>query len=457
MKEKLICQWLKLPGGVWPPDYYTLLGLEKGAGNRDDIELAVLERMELLRHYQLKHPEHVTEAMNVLAQAMNCLTDNNSRTGYDRSLGLAPAKSTSETNPSIPSKTVPNQTAPASSSPSLLSSTQPISKSADKIGALDGSPPVANQTAGSIPIRPALPNSIGATVPKTIDLPKGTSRANFKSQVQKVLSTTREVDSNMQIPEQIQLISVIDGSLIAPPEPVDAAILPFAEESNEWSEPEETQSREGRNPSLRRPPRPRPERVRPKDADKFVYLPEYAPRLLPADVITPNKAVIDRTMRRKISGESFRLERIQDLIREVLASLHPERSFQWRGDAINCLYQFLRLNQACPFIDDLVIGRDRPGGLICRVAQQRLSIDRFRSFTIDQIEQLKEDCNSFIDILEDKKNRLREQLMIGRGKIWYKQLFRRIAYEVKTDPLWMMMGLSGIALFISVMKTVSTK
>jgi hypothetical protein len=46
--------------------------------------------MELLRHHQLLHPEPVTEGMNFLAQALNCLTDPQARTKYDQSLGVAP-------------------------------------------------------------------------------------------------------------------------------------------------------------------------------------------------------------------------------------------------------------------------------------------------------------------------------------------------------------------------------
>lgn len=89
MNKELVCKWLKVPS--WPCDDYTLLGLPLGSGTAEDIESRVLERMELLRRYQLKHADIVTEAMNQLAQAMVRLTDPVARADYDRSLGLTTA------------------------------------------------------------------------------------------------------------------------------------------------------------------------------------------------------------------------------------------------------------------------------------------------------------------------------------------------------------------------------
>lgn len=96
MIHELLCNWLDLPPLPWPPNHYALLGLEPGQGSMDEIELRVLERMEKLRRYQLLHPDQATEGMNLLAQAMICLTDPESRLKYDRDRGLvardAPAK-----------------------------------------------------------------------------------------------------------------------------------------------------------------------------------------------------------------------------------------------------------------------------------------------------------------------------------------------------------------------------
>jgi hypothetical protein len=83
MSHELIYSWLNLPAGTWPPDHYTLLGLEPGADDVARIEEQVQQRLEKVRHYQLTHPEQATEAMNRLAQALICLTDPSAKKAYD--------------------------------------------------------------------------------------------------------------------------------------------------------------------------------------------------------------------------------------------------------------------------------------------------------------------------------------------------------------------------------------
>lgn len=83
MSHELICTWLGLPPGDWPPDHYRLLGLEPGESDCARIEQQVHDRLEAVRCYQLLHPELVTEAMNRLAQAYVCLTDPEARRAYD--------------------------------------------------------------------------------------------------------------------------------------------------------------------------------------------------------------------------------------------------------------------------------------------------------------------------------------------------------------------------------------
>jgi hypothetical protein len=83
MSHELICTWLGLPPGDWPPDHYRLLGLEPNESDSARIEQRVHDRLEAVRRYQLLHPELVTEAMNRLAQAYVCLTDPDARRAYD--------------------------------------------------------------------------------------------------------------------------------------------------------------------------------------------------------------------------------------------------------------------------------------------------------------------------------------------------------------------------------------
>ena len=75
MDQQLVSTWLQLPLVDWPPDHYTLLGLKPGEGDVARIEQQVYQRMEMVRRYQLTHPELATEVMNRLAQALVCLTD----------------------------------------------------------------------------------------------------------------------------------------------------------------------------------------------------------------------------------------------------------------------------------------------------------------------------------------------------------------------------------------------
>lgn len=97
----LIRQALGWATGSWPPDYYTLLGLSPGPTNPDQIEAAVLERMEKLRVFQLVHPESVTEAMNLLARALITLSDPAAKANYDRELPARPALVQIETSDNL--------------------------------------------------------------------------------------------------------------------------------------------------------------------------------------------------------------------------------------------------------------------------------------------------------------------------------------------------------------------
>src|SRR5262245_65486440 len=92
MTHEKLRGWLKIRDGEWPPDHYALIGLEPGIGTPDESEGRVLERLELLRRYQLPHPEEATEGMNLLARALDTLTDPEARREYDRSLGIKVAK-----------------------------------------------------------------------------------------------------------------------------------------------------------------------------------------------------------------------------------------------------------------------------------------------------------------------------------------------------------------------------
>ena len=100
--RELICSWLRLAPDQWPPDHYTLLGLEPGACDAKQIERRAQKRMEQLRSYQLAHPEQATEGMNRLAQALVCLTDPIAKQAYDAQLG--PKRAPRAARPSVASR-----------------------------------------------------------------------------------------------------------------------------------------------------------------------------------------------------------------------------------------------------------------------------------------------------------------------------------------------------------------
>lgn len=102
MSRELICSWLKLAPDKWPPDHYTLLGLKPGETDAGIIGQHVQEKHEVLLRYQLTHPEPVTEAMNRLAQAYNCLSDAGSKQAYDAVLLPQSGKITTKTTPTVP-------------------------------------------------------------------------------------------------------------------------------------------------------------------------------------------------------------------------------------------------------------------------------------------------------------------------------------------------------------------
>lgn len=115
MSHELICTWLKIPADPWPPDHYTLLGLDPAEADPARIENHVHQRHESLLRYQLTHPEQVTEAMNRLAQAFNCLSDPAAKKAYDTAHFPERLPPPAPPVPSIPYK--PNIPAPVPAPP----------------------------------------------------------------------------------------------------------------------------------------------------------------------------------------------------------------------------------------------------------------------------------------------------------------------------------------------------
>ncbi|HUT88809.1 MAG TPA: hypothetical protein VMY37_04895 [Thermoguttaceae bacterium] len=78
-------QWLKIPAARRPPSYYDLVGVPDDETDRERIDDAAMERIERVRTRALgQHVEHVTQLLNELAEALDCLIDPGQRNAYDR-------------------------------------------------------------------------------------------------------------------------------------------------------------------------------------------------------------------------------------------------------------------------------------------------------------------------------------------------------------------------------------
>jgi hypothetical protein len=169
MSHDLLCAWLKIPADRWPPDHYTLLGLDPGEADPVRIEQHVHQRHECLLRYQLMHPELVTEGMNRLAQAFNCLSDPAAKKGYDAA--LFPDRVAAAPPPSVPLELVPTPTPaappPADTPDPLAWLFGPWSQSA-----VDTTPPgQATVETPAAPPESAAPSAAPPEIPAPHELP----------------------------------------------------------------------------------------------------------------------------------------------------------------------------------------------------------------------------------------------------------------------------------------------
>ncbi|MHB1423312.1 MAG: hypothetical protein ACYC3I_08980 [Gemmataceae bacterium] len=176
----MICSWLGLPPGSWPPDHYRLLSLELGEADAGLIEQRVHDRLDAVRCYQIMHPEQATEAMNRLAQAFVCLTEPSSKRTYDAQLGIvvrpvtapaveAPAAPPPQAEPldwlpnALPS--APATSAPTPSLPSVAlnypteAAVSPRQPPPLPLLALASEPTEATVIPAAIPLPPPLPSA----------------------------------------------------------------------------------------------------------------------------------------------------------------------------------------------------------------------------------------------------------------------------------------------------------
>ena len=90
MAEDFYTQWLDVPPGKRPPDYYALLGVQRFCRDLDAVERAARAQLRRLDGYAL-HPDWdtrnaVQDMMNEVARARMCLVYPDKRAAYDEDL-----------------------------------------------------------------------------------------------------------------------------------------------------------------------------------------------------------------------------------------------------------------------------------------------------------------------------------------------------------------------------------
>lgn len=159
MDHDLICSWLGLPPGSWPPDHYRLLGLNPGESNAELIEQCVHERLDTVRRYQMMHPEQATEAMNRLAQAFVCLSESPTKSTYDAELGIAAPAAPATTDTAIPpALPLPVESKEHTERPDWLAGAQPLAWHPEKSTTVSGSRETLPQAIPIVP--PPLPSAL---------------------------------------------------------------------------------------------------------------------------------------------------------------------------------------------------------------------------------------------------------------------------------------------------------
>jgi hypothetical protein len=164
MDHALICKWLDLPDGTWPPDHYRLLGLPPGEPDVHVIEQRVHERLLTVRPHQLAHPEQATEALNRLAQAFVCLTDAKSKAAYDAkllgkrpdALNTPPAEPAEQAQAAVPAPLIAVVEPPSGVIPAPVPA-DPLAWLYGPWTGLPGETPVPSRTPTELDLRPTDP------------------------------------------------------------------------------------------------------------------------------------------------------------------------------------------------------------------------------------------------------------------------------------------------------------
>jgi hypothetical protein len=391
MNLRLLQQWLELRDGDWPPNHYRLLGLPNGEGEADEIEMRVLQRMETLRNYQLLHPELVTEGMNRLAQALNCLTELEARQQYDRTIGVRSSERKSfvqEPSPIIVKPEVPQNVLP------------------DEI---------------PLPLIPELEDE---------DSPRR------QRKMESVL-LEREGQSSGSIPPTRPRRRRTPRE-----EPIPEAV--FVEEEAQEDEPLvlEVAARERKKKAPKLPPLQLP-------AELFSTRENEKPSLPQRSVVregVPNRLLLLRTQYRELV-RIRKVIRVWEQIRNSLAAADRER--EEPVEYVNLLIALEELLPLVPQLGHLIGGRDEPGYFIVSLAKRPAPLELLRTMTPSQRESLTQDCRAAHYRLVDAYRRLRATLRQGREKSFVQKQLRPAVRELFCEPKWLCLIFGTIALIVA--------
>jgi hypothetical protein len=396
MNLRLLQQWLDLRTDPWPPTHYRLLGLADGDGEADEVEVRVLQRMEKLRNYQLIQPELVTEGMNRLAQALNCLTDPDARQQYDRSLGLRGEEKKSFAPPPDPVVPVVRQ---EDTSPNVLPDEIPL------------------------PIIPQFDDDDGS--------PRRSRRMEsvFRDR-QRELDPT-EFNPKAVPPKQSRRRNRRDEAAFLQEEPSEEEPLVLE------AMPQERKKKTPKLPPLQLPP---------ELADREAEKP-------PARDRAPREAASQRVLLRNQYRELVRIRkviRIWEQIRQALGSV--DRETEDPVELVNLLIALQDLTPALPQVGHLIGQPDEPGYVVASFARKAAPLDLLRSMSPSQRESLSQDCRAAHYRLVEAYRKLRGTLRKGREKSAFQQQVAPRLKAVFLEARWLCLLLGSVALLIAAIR-----
>jgi hypothetical protein len=409
MSNDLICTWLGLPPGCWPPDHYRLLGLEPGEDDVHLIEQRVHQRLDSVRRYQMMYPEQATEAMNRLAQAFVCLTEPSAKRVYDAEL--------------LGSKITPPKIPPP----------RPREQPAQPPGPSGRTPRPGDPRPEPVMGPPPLPPIVRAPPPLPPSRPPDAPRVQ---------------EPTPEAPEKL----LVDQP---PPRP-EVVAEPVAVV---------TMSSPGASPSPAPTPAPHeppaPTRVDP-EANTHADL-QGDTETVPSEAREPVDEVLllaRSPAARRGLGTRWSLLRRRTLTHRLLLLWGEAEHFfedpghrPSRPEATACLRLVQKISDALEDFPPLLGEAGQPGHLLLALAERETARDILK-LDAHQRESLQRDCKAGLKLLRAHRDFLREEMRAVRRRGWRERWFRAIRSFVNERPALAILTLLGLlALVIALGRT----